>query len=59
MYAHVGVCCWCVGLYPLVPMESQRCTGSMNIENRKGERVSHCNVPRCMGMVGVSQCGVI
>ena len=59
MYVLVGVCNWCVGLYPLLPMESHRSSGSVNIGNRKGERVSTCNVPLWMSMVEVLQCGVI
>ena len=59
MYVLVGVCSWCVGLYHQLSMESHRSNGSMNIVNRKGERVSPCNVPLWMGMVGVLSCGVI
>ena len=55
----MGVVSWCVGLYPLLPTESHRSSGSINIVNRKGERVSPCSVPRLMGMVGVLPCGFI
>ena len=48
-----------MGVYPLLPVESQWSSGSMNIVNRKGERVSPYSVSRWMGMVGVSPCGVI
>ncbi len=55
----VGVCSWCVNLYPLLLMESHRSSGSMNIVNTKEEIMSPCNVPLWMGMVGVLPCGVI
>jgi hypothetical protein len=56
---HVGVWDWCVGLYPLLPTESQLSSSSMNIVNRKVERISPFSVPLWMGMVIVLPCGVI
>ncbi len=48
-----------MGLYPLLPIESHRRSGSINMVNRKGESVSSCNVPLWMGIVGVFPCGVM
>ena len=59
MHVLVGVCCWCVGSYHLLPILSHRSSGSMNIVNMKGERVSPCSAPLWMGMVGLLPCGVI
>ena len=55
----VGVCNWCVGLYPLLLVESYRSCGSMNIVNRKGERMLPYSVPLWTGMVDVLPCDVI
>ena len=59
MYVLVGVYSLCVGIYLLLPMESHRSSGSINIVNRKGERESPCSVPLWMGMVGGLPCGVV
>ena len=43
----------------MLHVESHLRSGSMNILNRNGDRVSPCSVPPYMGMVGVLPWGVI
>ena len=48
-----------MGLYPLLSMERHLSSGSMNIVNRNGDRVSPCNVPLWIGIVGMLPCDVM
>ena len=52
MYVLAGCSDWCVGLYPLLPIEIHLSSGSVNIVKRNGERMSRCIVPLCMGYGG-------
>ena len=59
MIEAVDLCGWYDGLYPRLPTASQRSRGSMNMVNRKGDRVSPCRVPRSIWMRSVLPCIVM
>ena len=59
MYVSYACSVCCVGVYPMLPMESYLRGGSIKMANRNGESVSPYGLPPCMAKLKIVPYGVM